>query len=282
MQTARIVQTSSELQFYMPGYDPSLTNALKGYITANERRPVYINNKFSHSVFTPNHLDTVKRLCVTYLGSEPSIQGGLIGNQPLKPQTKLLNVRYIGTPKDRGNGEKSAFGHDGQDWSIVFPELVLKKWFEGNDATVDTTDLTLYGVLSLKRDCAGTDIKTAWRRMAKRYHPDVNKDDDAPQMMQRINEAYEVLNNPLKRKKYDAGLVLAASLSEKPRDRLSAFSNVWRPPERCGFIMATGINQLGRFVIETIHQWEPIKDGFGRELVTSWPMGSDIYQEQWV
>ena len=278
MQTARIVQTSNELQFYSP-YDQLLVADLKSRIPYNERR---WDGNSKCWIVTPNNLNTLKTLCSKYLGNEPSIQGGLIGNQPLKPQTKLLNVRYIGTPKDRGNGEKSAFGHDGQDWSIVFPELVLKKWFEGNDATADTADLTLYGVLNLKRDCAGTDIKTAWRRMAKRYHPDVNKDDDAAQMMQRINEAYEVLNNPMKRKKYDAGLVLAASLSEKPRDRLSAFSNVWRPPERCGFIMATGINQLGRFVIETIHQWEPIKDGFGRELVTSWPMGSDIYQENWV
>jgi DnaJ-domain-containing protein 1 len=278
MQTARIIQTANDLQFYSP-YDRLLVADLKSRIPYNERRWDG-NNKCW--IVTPNNLTTLKVLCSKYLGNEPSIQGELISKQPLKPQTKLLNVRYIGTPKDRGNGEKSAFGHDGQDWSIVFPELVLKKWFEGNDATVDTTDLTLYGVLNLKRDCAGTDIKSAWRRMAKRYHPDVNKDDDAPQMMQRINEAYEVLNNPMKRKKYDAGLVLAASLNEKPRDRLSAFSNVWRPPERCGFILATGQYMLGRFVIETIHQWEPIKDGFGRELVTSWPMGADTYQENWV
>ena len=281
MQTARIIQTANDLQFYTSSFDRTLTSALKAYIPANERRPVFINNKFSHWVFTPNNLDTIKRLCVTYLGAEPSIQGQL-GSIQTKPQTKLLNVRYIGTPKDRGNGEKSAFGHDGNEWSIVFPELVLRQWFEGGNATVDTTDLTLYGVLNLKRDCAGTDIKSAWRRMAKRYHPDVNKDDDAAEMMQRINEAYEVLNNPLKRKKYDAGLVLAASLNQKPQDRLSAFNNVWRPPERCGFILATGEYMLGRFIISQIHQWEPIKDAFGRELVTSWPMGADIYQENWV
>src|SRR5690606_3307806 len=182
---------------------------------------------------------------------EPHIQSQL-GTIQTKPQTKLLNVRYIGTPKDRGNGDKSAFGHDGQDWSIVFPELVLRQWFDGESATVETSDLTLYGVLSLKRDCAGTDIKSAWRRMAKRYHPDINKDDDAAEMMQRINEAYEVLNNPMKRKKYDAGLVLAASLST-PHTRRSAFDHIWRPPERCGFIMATGEYMLGRFVVKTIH-----------------------------
>jgi curved DNA-binding protein CbpA len=76
--------------------------------------------------------------------------------------------------------------------------------------------------------------------MAKRYHPDVNKDDDAAQMMQRINEAYEVLNNPMKRKKYDAGLVLVASLKDNHIQGDRASDNIWRPPERCGFIMATG------------------------------------------
>ena len=277
MQTARIIQTANDLQFYSP-FDRLLVADLKSRIPYNERR---WDGNSKCWIVTPNNLNTLKMLCNQYLGSEPSIQGQ-IGTIQTKPQTKLLNVRYIGTPKDRGNGEKSAFGHDGNEWSIVFPELVLRQWFEGGNATVDTTDLTLYGVLNLKRDCAGTDIKSAWRRMAKRYHPDVNKDDDAAEMMQRINEAYEVLNNPLKRKKYDAGLVLAASLNQKPQDRLSAFNNVWRPPERCGFILATGEYMLGRFVVTQIHQWEPIKDAYGRELVTSWPMGADIYQENWV
>jgi hypothetical protein len=190
-------------------------------------------------------------------------------------------VRYIGTPKDEVTAKNPHLGMMGKIGLLCF-----LSWFYANglkvNASVDTTDLTLYGVLSLKRDCPGTDIKTAWRRMAKRYHPDVNKDDDAAAMMIRINEAYEVLNNPMKRKKYDAGLVLVASLKDKPRDRLSAFSNIWRPPERCGFILADGISQLGRFVIQTIHQWEPIKDAYGRELVTSWPMGADTYQENWV
>lgn len=274
-QTARIIQTANDLQFYSP-YDRLLIADLKSRIPYNERR---WDGKCW--IVTTNNLNTLKMLCNQYLGNEPHIQGQ-IGTIQTKPQTKLLNVRYIGTPKDRGNGEKSAFGHDGQDWSIIFPELVLRQWFEGDNATVDTNDLTLYGVLSLKRNCAGTDIKSAWRRMAKRYHPDINKDDDAAQMMQRINEAYEVLNNPMKRKKYDAGLVLAASLNTTQHTRRSAFDHIWRAPERCGFIMATGEYMLGRFVVSAIHQWEPIKDAFGRELVTSWPIGSDIYQENWI
>ncbi len=277
-QMARIVQTSNELQFFSP-YDQLLVIDLKDRIPYNERR---WDGNSKCWIVTPNNLNTLKFLCNKYLGNEPSIQGGLINSQPLKPQTKLLNVRYIGTPKDRGNGEKSAFGHDGQNWSIVFPELVLRQWFEGENATVETTDLTLYGVLALKQTCAGSDIKTAWRRMAKRYHPDVNKDDDAVAMMIRINEAYEVLNNPMKRKKYDAGLVLVSTLGQTNNTRLNAFSNIWRPPERCGFVLATGQYMLGRFVIEVIHQWEPIKDAYGRELVTSWPMGADTYQENWV
>ena len=276
-QTARIIQTANDLQFYSP-YDRLLIADLKSRIPYNERR---WDAQSKCWIVTTNNLGTLKTLCSQYLGNEPHIQGQL-GTIQNKPQTKLLNVRYIGKPKDRGNGDKSAFGHDGNEWSIVFPELVLKRWFEGETATTQTNDFTLYGVLGLKRDCAGTDIKTAWRRMAKRYHPDINRDEDAPEMMQRINEAYEVLSNPMQRKKYDAGLVLAASLKQSPRDRLNPFNSEWRPPERCGFIMATGEYKLGRFIVEIIHQWEPIKDAYGRELVTSWPMGADTYQENWV
>jgi curved DNA-binding protein CbpA len=64
-----------------------------------------------------------------------------------------------------------------------------------------------------------------------------------PQMMQRINEAYEVLNNPLKRKKYDAGLVLAASLKDNTHtrrtllttfgDRLKDVASLWQLVNIC-------------------------------------------------
>jgi DnaJ-class molecular chaperone len=47
-------------------------------------------------------------------------------------------------------------------------------------------------------------IEGAYRKLAKKYHPDINKSADAGEMMKRINRAYEELRDPLKRKLYDS------------------------------------------------------------------------------
>lgn len=61
-----------------------------------------------------------------------------------------------------------------------------------------------YKVLGVSHDASEADIKKAYRRLAKKYHPDINKEDpQAEERFQAINEANEVLGNPEKRKKYD-------------------------------------------------------------------------------
>ena len=61
-----------------------------------------------------------------------------------------------------------------------------------------------YKVLGVKNDASQDEIKKAYRHMAKRYHPDTNKDDpNAKERFQEINEANEVLSDPEKRRKYD-------------------------------------------------------------------------------
>ncbi|MDR2147784.1 MAG: J domain-containing protein [Tannerella sp.] len=61
-----------------------------------------------------------------------------------------------------------------------------------------------YSVLGLQKDASPDDIKKAYRKLARKYHPDVNPNDkDAHTKFQQINEANEVLSDPEKRKKYD-------------------------------------------------------------------------------
>ena len=60
-----------------------------------------------------------------------------------------------------------------------------------------------YEVLGLPRSASADDIKNAFRNLARQYHPDVNKADDAEEKFKEINEAYGVLSDPEKRAAYD-------------------------------------------------------------------------------
>src|SRR2546429_2146327 len=60
-----------------------------------------------------------------------------------------------------------------------------------------------YQTLGVSRTATEKEIKSAYRRLARQYHPDVNKDPKATDRFKLINESYEVLSDPKKRTKYD-------------------------------------------------------------------------------
>jgi curved DNA-binding protein len=60
-----------------------------------------------------------------------------------------------------------------------------------------------YQTLGVARDASADDIKHAYRRLARKYHPDLNKEADAEARFKEIGEAYEVLGDKEKRKQYD-------------------------------------------------------------------------------
>jgi molecular chaperone DnaJ len=62
----------------------------------------------------------------------------------------------------------------------------------------------LYEILGVDRNATEEEIKKAYRRLAKKYHPDLNPGDkEAEQKFKEINEAYEILSDPQKRAQYD-------------------------------------------------------------------------------
>src|SRR5947207_5903351 len=60
-----------------------------------------------------------------------------------------------------------------------------------------------YKILGVNREAADDDIKRAYRKLARKYHPDVSKETNAEEKFKNVQEAYEALKDPEKRAAYD-------------------------------------------------------------------------------
>lgn len=65
------------------------------------------------------------------------------------------------------------------------------------------TQRDYYEILGVDRGASADDLKSAFRTLARKYHPDINKDHDAEEKFKEINEAYAILSDPEKRAAYD-------------------------------------------------------------------------------
>jgi DnaJ-domain-containing protein 1 len=258
-------------------YDPNFVDMFRNTVPASDR----VFQKFYKGqrnvwLIDAQYGEAIASLCEEFFGSV--IYRPATGAAVAHTEQRILEVRYIGITKDRGGNDRSAMGNCNDSWSVVFPEAVLRSWF---DAPAQPTDsATLYQVLSVKQAATADEIKTAYRRLAKQWHPDVCKEVDAENQFKSINAAYQILSDPNKRMKYDAGLALEASLGRK--QEATIINNGYRSPLRCGLIIAEGKESLGRFVVSKILAWEDITNGFGQTLVVSWIRNADTWREDWV
>lgn len=196
---------------------------------------------------------------------------------------EVLTVYYLGRTKERSQGGRSALGFMEGAWSVIFPETVLRTWFQGGIILDDdTSPLTYYSVLGVARDVAHDDLRSVYRRLARQWHPDVCRDKNANEMFLQIQEAYQILSNTSTRARYDAGLALEESLPMNQRlSPIRPDDFGYRAPLRCGYVLAECERQRKWLVVNKILGWEDIVDARGRTLVTSWAYGDNKYTERW-
>lgn len=197
-------------------------------------------------------------------------------------EVRSIEALYIGKAKAfQGEDERLAFAMDMQSetWEWVIPERALREWFDGSATPNQIT--TLYGVLGIQRGASLSEIKFAFRRMAKQWHPDVCHEPGAQETYLRIQEAYQILSDEGKRERYDAGLMMESLIPVKIKE-LSLDLDGYRSPLRCGIILAEGRKKLNQFYVDNILAWADIINLSGQTLVVSWPYGQKSPTRSWM
>jgi len=274
-------------------FNRAFVNDLKYVIPSTARR---WNNKSASPknawIVHPDYGRDIQKLIMKHYNEQVSVPSMKVSTKQFRDKFKIL---YVGASKDREDGTTTSFAmfYDGErEWGMVIPEDVLRNYFEGTPIDPKSTKPkenvgSLYLTLGLKKQTDDEDeIKSAYRRMIRQWHPDICKEPDAHERAQDITEAYDTLKDPKKRIKYRLGLkmvdenVISKKKTKKYVDSMSMYG--YKPALRCGILDVSYTKILGRAVVTKIHGWEDIVNPRHETLVVSWIYGDDAPIEMWV
>jgi DnaJ domain len=292
--TARLTAEDDHLVF-VSTYHQGLVAEFKQAIPAGARKWERERRAW---LVDPAYGDTVARLCELYLGVKPTVPAISAGaGATPEPVVRLLVVEYLGGARLRPGGQVTAMGWVDGEWRVAFDVAVLRRFFEPGYSdtqvvageTGDGPPPTLYALLGVVPGATGDELKVAFRRQALHLHPDRNREPDAAERFRQAKEAYDLLRDPLSRRKYDVGLAFEADAQAfEARDR-KWFERTYAPdhtgyraPVTNGVFLLRGTPRLGVFVAQEVLQREDIVSRDGAILVSSWPKDGDTFERRWV
>lgn len=188
----------------------------------------------------------------------------------------VIKVEYIGAVRthnhqfnlNRHNRNRVTFDTyasawvDG-GWNVRFPEKVLRDFFPEPPPKFDGNfhKALLHG-----------DINKTFKQLARQFHPDLNRSKDAHAMFLKLRRAYDDLRDPMRRKRYEAGLKFQTQALQK--------EVVFRVPKSCGLVEVTGEYEAvprmpegepaPRLTVTKILSWSDIVNEQGQVMSSRW------------
>lgn len=209
--------------------------------------------------------------------------------QNWKPAVENIRVNYLGDVRTRIGGGVYASGLDERgEWLYRFSLPSIQNWLAGMAAkqAPESTPLTAgtyYEILDVTESASDAELKAAWRRALKRYHPDINQSQDANEVMIVVSESYRVLSDPKLRRRYDAGRRLSKQAGPQQSraqhsdpDIQLAIPDRWR----CGYMRVLCVHDFKLVEVNEILSFQDIIDNQGRRMTARWipdmPFGSSF------
>lgn len=182
-------------------------------------------------------------------------------------------------------GDAYASGWVDGGWNVRLSLDVLKKFFGELEKKFNGD----FFAALLDAD----DINRAYKRLARQFHPDLNRARDAVAQFHKLRDAYDALKDPLLRKRYQAGLKFAVS-TKPTKDEV-----LFRVPKTCGTVTVRGSwekvsnykkaywthdkndsrDYHQRLLVNEILEWQDIFNEQGQKMEATWAGGQGAYDQ---
>ena len=226
---------------------------------------------------------TIIGYIIMFYGCEPQIIDRQNGVEERISRT--IKLEYLGRCKTKDDKPSAASAWADGSWSVLILESALRGYFEKEQS--NDSEQTYYNVLGVSQESTADEIKKAFRRVSRQWHPDVCREQGAQEMFIKINEANNVLSDEIKRKKYNfmlrvmTDITPARSIQRVHNDRTNNLYG-YRSPLLCGYLDVEGTKTFGRLVVDKINTWNEITNNQGRAMIVSWQMGDKQFTTLWV